>query len=283
MTFMILAATGLLLAALERMRRLRFRSAPLLRPYFATDTVYLLTGYVVGGSLALAYITAGGELVGTWLGLPRLAALRLPLWVSVPLALLALDLGNYVAHWLLHRVDALWELHKIHHSSRTLDWLATFRSHLLEQVLRRLLAPIVLIACGFPLDVVALAGALFTSWAMLNHSNLHLRLGILEAVLVTPHLHRLHHLSRTTERNLGTVFTLWDRLRGTLVQGEPAAACAFGFPGQTDVYPQRWLWQLAEPARGVLGRWRVPERVRCPRKATAGAALAQPAGRRRAR
>ncbi|TMA35647.1 MAG: sterol desaturase family protein, partial [Deltaproteobacteria bacterium] len=123
---MTIAIGALVLALLERVERLRFRASPLWRAHAASDVIYLLTGYVAGGSLALAYIVATSDWLGR-IGLPRLAA---PRWASVPLALVALDLGNYTAHWLLHRVDVLWEFHKAHHSSPTLDWLATFRSHL---------------------------------------------------------------------------------------------------------------------------------------------------------
>ena len=244
---------GLVLALLERSSRLRFRPLPDLRPYVASDVVYLLTGYVAGASLALAWIAVASAALGR-LGVPRLAALGLPRGVAVALALVALDAGNYLAHWLLHRVDALWELHKVHHSSRALDWLATFRSHLLEQILRRLLAPLLLILGGFPIDAVALAGGLFTAWAAVNHSNLRLDLRFLEAVVVTPRLHRLHHLPRTTERNLGTLLTLWDRLRGTLVVEDTEPEASFGLPAGADDYPQGWLRQLVEPVAGQRSR-----------------------------
>ena len=244
---MTIGIGALVLALLERSERLRFRAAPFWRAHAVTDVVYLLTGYVAGGSLALAYIVATTDCLGR-LGLPRLAA---PRWASVPLALLALDLGNYAAHWLLHRVDVLWEFHKAHHSSPTLDWLATFRSHVVEQTFRRLLAPALLIVVGFPPDAVIIAASIFTAWAMLNHSNLALRLGVLERFLVTPALHRVHHVPRTTERNLGTVFVFWDALRGTLVRTGPGRDCTFGVPGETETYPQGWLAQLVEPVRRV--------------------------------
>ena len=244
---MTIAVGALVLALLERSERLRFRASPLWRAHAASDVIYLLTGYVAGGSLALAYIVATSHWLGR-IGLPRLAA---PRWASVPLALVALDLGNYAAHWLLHRVDVLWEFHKAHHSSPTLDWLATFRSHLVEQTLRRLVAPTLLIVAGVPPDAVVVAAALFTAWAMLNHSNLALDLGLLERVLVTPALHRVHHVPRTTERNLGTVFVFWDALRGTLVRTGPGLDCTFGVPGETETYPQGWLAQLREPMRRV--------------------------------
>jgi sterol desaturase/sphingolipid hydroxylase (fatty acid hydroxylase superfamily) len=258
MTLAILGGTMAALALLERVERLRFRPSPFFRPLFGSDVIYLLTGYVAGSSLAIAYVVGATNVLGA-LGVPRPAS-GLPLWLATPLALVLLDLGNYVAHWLLHRVDVLWEFHKAHHSSPTLDWLAAFRSHLVEQVLRRLLAPLPLIAAGCAPDAVVLAAALFYAWASLNHANLRLPLGFLEPVLVTPRLHRLHHLPRTTERNLGALLTLWDRLRGTLVVTEPAGPERFGIPGELDSYPLGWLRQLVAPVLAMAGGRREPWR-----------------------
>jgi len=240
-----LIAAAVVVIAMERMRRWRFRPAPFLRRGFGTDVAYLLTGHVATAGVALGWVAVGGALVGG-LGVPRLTMSR---WLAVPLAVVALDAGNYVAHWLLHRVDVLWEFHKIHHSSPTLDWLATFRSHLVEQALRRLVAPLLLILAGVPVDVAGSAAAIFVAWAILNHANLRLPLGALEPLLITPRLHRLHHLPATTERNLGTMLTLWDRLRGTLVAAEPARPYAFGMPGEHAAYPEGWWRQVVEPVR----------------------------------
>src|SRR5262249_24736250 len=148
-------------------------------------------------AVGVAYVVATSQWIGASWGIPRLASLNLSMWITVPLALVAIDLGNYAAHFLLHRYEALWEFHKVHHSSHMLDWLATFRSHLLEQVLRRLIAPALLIILGFPLKAMVLAGGLFTAWTMLNHSNLKLNLRFLEPILITPRLHRLHHIPET--------------------------------------------------------------------------------------
>jgi len=137
----IIGITAFLLAAVERFSRLRFRPSPLFRRYFASDMFYLLTGFVAGGSLVVAFVASSSQWLGDTWGIPRLASADLPLWATTPLALVAIDLGNYLAHILLHRYSALWEFHKVHHSSRTLDWLATFRSHIVEQALRRLIAP----------------------------------------------------------------------------------------------------------------------------------------------
>jgi sterol desaturase/sphingolipid hydroxylase (fatty acid hydroxylase superfamily) len=62
--------------------------------------------------------------------------------------------------------------------------------------LRRLVAPLLLILAGVPVDVAGSAAAIFVAWAILNHANLRLPLGALEPLLITPRLHRLHHLPR---------------------------------------------------------------------------------------
>jgi sterol desaturase/sphingolipid hydroxylase (fatty acid hydroxylase superfamily) len=248
---MIPGIVAFLLATLERFTKIRFKASPLFRRHFASDVIYLLTGFVAGGSLGAAYVLGASGWVGDYLLLPRLAAHGPPLWLSTLLALVMLDFGNYFAHYLLHRSSLLWEFHKIHHSSRTLDWLATFRSHIIEQVLRRLVAPALLILAGFPLKAVTLAGGLFIAWAIFNHSNLKLNLRFLESIFITPRLHRLHHLSETENRNLGTIFTFWDRLRGTFVIADTGEDSVFGIAGEIETYPQDWASQLIEPPKRI--------------------------------
>src|SRR5262245_3518962 len=248
----IIGITALLLAAVERFSRLRFRPSPLFRRYFASDTFYLLTGFVAGGSLVVAYVASSSQWLGDSWGIPRLASANLPLWATTPFALLAIDLGNYLVHFLLHRYGALWEFHKVHHSSSTLDWLATFRSHILQQALRRLIAPALLLIVCSTVKACALAGVRFTAWGMLNHSNLKLNLMFLEPILITPRLHRLHHVPKTEGCNLGTFFTFWDRMRGTFVHTELEETCTFGVAGEIDSYPQSWLPQFVEPVRRLL-------------------------------
>jgi sterol desaturase/sphingolipid hydroxylase (fatty acid hydroxylase superfamily) len=66
-----------------------------------------------------------------------------------------------------------------------------------------------------------------------------------------PRLHHLHHLSETENRNLGTTFTFWDRLRGTFVIVEASRDSVFGIAGEIETYPQGWVEQLIEPPKRV--------------------------------
>jgi sterol desaturase/sphingolipid hydroxylase (fatty acid hydroxylase superfamily) len=46
----------------------------------------------------------------------------LPVWLEVLIAVMALDLfGQYVIHFMLHRVKWMWKMHMVHHSDTQVD------------------------------------------------------------------------------------------------------------------------------------------------------------------
>jgi lathosterol oxidase len=238
---------------LERMPWLRFRRERFFRAAFVTDLLHFTTTAGLA-SLGVAFVALGSGTLGA-LGVPRLAALPLPGFASVAIALVLLDFGQILAHRALHRFGPLWELHKVHHSSPSLDWLATFRAHALEHAFRNIVAPLPIVLLGLPVGAFAAAATILAIYAVTNHSNLALPLRWLEPLLVTPRLHRLHHVPATSERNFGAVFTLWDRWMGTLVLGPDATpATLLGVPGEETTYPQRWPEHVIEPLRRWLGR-----------------------------
>lgn len=247
---LLLACTLAAFALVERSRRLRFEPSPLLRRGLGTDLFYLATGAL---ALGLAIRHAAARLAETTALLaPSLGALPAP--VAIGLAVVLYDLSAWATHLLLHRIDALWRLHEVHHSSPTLDWAATFRAHPGEHALRHLASPALLLLLGFPVASVAVASAVYTGWAAFAHANLRLELRCLEPLLVTPRLHRLHHVPGTSGRNFGTIFSLWDRLHGSLASDPAAPLGPLGVPGREETYPQAWLAQLVEPIRRAGGR-----------------------------
>ena len=48
---------------------------------------------------------------------------------------LAWDLSRYLLHLAMHWIDALWQLHQVHHSAETLTPFTLYRVHPLESVL----------------------------------------------------------------------------------------------------------------------------------------------------
>ena len=249
MKVLLLLTAIILTIALERSQRYGLLKRPFFRDYFTTDLLYLVIAIAFGIAVAALYL----DPLSLWLKAhttwPRIARIDLPLYVSAPLALLLLDFGNYLCHYALHRYDTLWEFHKVHHSAHTVDWLATFRSHALEQVLRNVLGPVFLLLIGFDIPSMAIASALYAAFAVFNHSNTKLNLRRLEPFFITPRLHQMHHHALgTTQKNLGTVVTLWDRAFGTYYPGQPLTAL-YGVPGEVDTFPQTFLPQFLEPIR----------------------------------
>lgn len=247
MRLLMLVLTIAVCVLIERTARYRFREAPFFRDYFTTDLVYLSTAVTLGLGLAYAFLaplTAWFE-AAAWF--PRLLDLNVPTWALVLLGVAAIDLAEFVTHRLLHGSDALWELHKVHHSSAVVDWLATFRSHFTEQILRNGVAPAALLVVGFPLDATLLAMGIYTAFAVFNHSNTKLNLRLIEPLIITPRLHRMHHApGATCQKNFGTVFTLWDRAMGTL-ELRTIETVDYGVPGEVRSYPQTFARQLVEP------------------------------------
>ena len=243
---LILVVSIAVVIVLERMPRLRFEPRAFLRGFFRDDLVCLLTSGIALGLLMRAAASRYSESVplGDFLG-------ALPLIVTVPAALVFYDLGAWLTHAALHRFESLWEIHKVHHSSRRLDWLATFRAHFVEHALRHLVSMVPLVLVGFPPLAVGAAAAIHTSFAVFNHSNFRHSLRFLEPLFITPRLHRLHHVPATSEKNLGTLLSLWDRLAGRLEDDPAAATTPLGVPGEIATYPQTWSAFTREPLRRI--------------------------------
>jgi sterol desaturase/sphingolipid hydroxylase (fatty acid hydroxylase superfamily) len=242
----VMFGTIILLAILERIPRLQRRRARLFRPGAFTDLLFFVVGWLAIAQLTLAWVGGASGTVRAWLGIPAV-----PVWVETIVAVVLLDLGNYTAHWLMHRYGTLWRFHAVHHSSPMLDWLATFRSHFVEQAFRRVVAPLLLIAAGISLPAVAIASAIFIAWAILVHANLRVDLRLLEPIFITPRLHQLHHMPAFSDRNLGTVLNVWDRLTGRFITTDVPSDLPLG-NGHRD-YPQTFLRLLRQPFRPTTG------------------------------
>ena len=109
------------------------------------------------------------------------------------------DFTKYITHALMHKVPVLWEIHKTHHSARTLTPLTIFRTHPIEGVIfviRSAFTQGIVISTfyyvyGGNITFVTILGAnLFSFWFHLFGSNLrhsHIKLNYwnwLEKILI---------------------------------------------------------------------------------------------------
>ncbi len=155
-------------------------------------------------------------------------------WKDI-VAFVLLDLTLYCWHRACHVFPWLWCLHKVHHSDPVVNVSTAFRLHFLEVLLTTLVRGGFILVTGVDAALVLMAETAIALAVMLHHANLHLPgERWLSRLLVVPSLHRLHHsvLRREHDRNFGLVFSLWDRLLGTLAQGEPQRIGLSGIPPQ---------------------------------------------------
>jgi sterol desaturase/sphingolipid hydroxylase (fatty acid hydroxylase superfamily) len=145
---------------------------------------------------------------------------QVPAIVAIPLTVIAMDFIIWLQHVMVHAVPALWRLHRVHHADPDYDVTTGARFHPIEIVLSLLIKFATIVVLGAPVIAVVIFEVMLNATAMFNHGNIGLPPALdrwLRWVLVTPHMHRVHHSIEDdeTNSNFGFSLTWWDRLFGT--------------------------------------------------------------------
>jgi len=180
---------------------------------------FTLTTIVVNFSLAFLLLATADWVQENQFGLLHLVAL--PFWLYVVLGVMLLDfIGAYLAHWVEHKVKPLWMMHLVHHSDHHVDTTTANRHHPLESLVRFIFTLFGVFVLGAPIGIVMFYQSLSVVLSQFNHANITLPKKLdtlLSYVLVTPHMHKVHHhyVLPYTDSNYGNIFACWDRLLGT--------------------------------------------------------------------
>lgn len=254
----VLTGVYVLVGRLERLPALRFRELSRPRRYLATDTAWY--GVAIAAT-AVSVFVFRPVLARLSIAPLRDAVDGLPFLLELLIGVVVFDLVSFLVHRCLHRYDALWNIHKVHHSTLELDGFATTRTHMVENMLRFVPSQALLFLIGMPVAVVATTVAIAAIYGVSNHSNLGIDLRWIEPVLVTPRVHRRHHVPSTTQTNYGGILSIWDRLAGTLVRTDTTPDERYGVPGEIDTYPQRFADAFRQPFDAARFRHRAPNNV----------------------
>ena len=168
-----MVATGLMFAPLERMfphlskqRLFRFEWREDLFYYLVSSMLVQLITF-----LALAPSTCINGHSNNFEAL-RAGIAGLPWLVQFPLAMLLTDLAQYWFHRLFHRIPFLWGFHAVHHSAKSMDWLAGARMHFVEIIMLRGVTSLPLLTLGFLPSVMQAYVGMVYIYASLVHANL---------------------------------------------------------------------------------------------------------------
>lgn len=190
-------------------------------------------------------------------GLLNLYGANLPLWLSIGIGLVILDLTIYAQHMATHKIPLLWRLHKVHHADRDIDVTTGFRFHPVEILLSMLYKGGIVLLLGPSVLTVLIFEITLNLCAMFNHANLKLPLWLdktIRVFIVTPDMHRVHHSVRRneTDSNYGFSLSLWDRVFRTY-NAQPKDGhdgMTIGLPNYQTEKPSHILWSLTLPFKG---------------------------------
>ena len=145
-----------------------------------------------------------------------------PLWLKILATLVFMDFMLYVWHLLNHEMPFLWRFHRVHHSDLNMDVSTATRFHIGELTISAVIKISLIFFLGAnPLGVVIFESSLVLC-AQFHHSSLKVPEWVEKIywiLFVPPSMHRIHHSVIIKERNsnYGTIFSLWDRILGTLI------------------------------------------------------------------
>lgn len=220
------------------------------RANWMLTTVNVATLLVLPVGLVTAALWAQERQVGLF------NQVEMAVWATLVLNLLARGFISFFTHLLMHKVPAFWAVHRIHHLDTEMDVSTTVRFHPLEMVINLVPGIAIVVALGLSPWVLVLYEILDVALTPFSHANITLpqKLNrVLQYLIVTPDLHRIHHSSwqPETDSNFSAVFPIWDVLLGTFrpTSREPQRTMELGLEDVRDERTTSVVWMLLAPFR----------------------------------
>ena len=242
-----MVATGLMFAPLERLFP-RIASQRLFRQEWREDLFYYLVSSMMVQLITFLTLAPSGYVNANagWLTDTRAAISDLPWLVQFVMAMAVTDFMQYWFHRLFHRIPFLWGFHAVHHSARSMDWLAGARMHFVEIVLLRGVTSLPLLTLGFLPSVMQAYVGLVYVWSSLLHANLRGDFNRLGHWLALPRFHHWHHAIDVegVDKNFAIHFPIYDRIFGTHYLPDDTWPSGYGVPEKV---PNGYWAQLRYP------------------------------------
>jgi sterol desaturase/sphingolipid hydroxylase (fatty acid hydroxylase superfamily) len=179
-----------------------------------TNMILLAVDAVLVAPLLALMVAA----VGAWMQGNGLRLFSAEAWTTLPAWLvlfIAVFIGDFVGYW-RHRLEhtaLIWPTHAIHHSDTAMTWTTLFRFHPLNRLTTALIDTSALALLGLPPWALAANLMIRHYYGMFIHMDLPWTYGALGRVLVSPAMHRWHHIRDSDGGgvNFATVFSVFDQ------------------------------------------------------------------------
>jgi len=230
-----------------------YKGQPIFRREWQTDLKHFAVNHFLVGVILLTVNFLIHHVFG-WLVNHdfQLAVQRIWFVPQLLLCILVADLAQYFTHRAYHEVPFLWKFHSVHHSTKTMDWLAGSRQHMLEIIATRVAVLAPLFVIGFSEGVINAYIIIVGFQAVFNHANVHLPWGPLRYLIVTPDFHHWHHSQddEAIDKNYAAHYSFLDYLFGTAVKSERKFPEHYGVVG--DYMPDGFVNQQLFPFKAMV-------------------------------
>ena len=167
--------------------------------------------------------------------------------LQVILMLVSAEFLRYWMHRAAHTWSPLWRLHAVHHSPDKLYWINTGRFHPIEKALQFLFDSLPFILLGISAEVLSIYFVFYALNGFFQHSNVNLRMGLLNYVISSAQLHRWHHSKDINESgtNYGNNLIIWDLVFGSWFLPKDRQVGELGLINRS--YPMSFIKQMKTP------------------------------------
>ena len=180
------------------------------------------------------------------------------------------DFAYFLDHYTRHKIPALWQFHRVHHSAEPLNPMTVYRSHpadlIFENAIYVFTISIVVGVLGyftvenlsaFFIAKMKLVIYAFNLLGMFRHSHVWIPFGpFWSKIFMSPAQHMIHHSAALPHRdkNNGRMLSVWDWMFGTLYipENEERHELVLGIDAtELDCHPNL-LAALIDPFKGIF-------------------------------
>ncbi len=147
--------------------------------------------------------------------------------------LLFLDFWTYWWHRLNHRIGFLWRFHRVHHMDKEMNVTTALRFHTGEFLLSFILRLMLIMGLGLSYKLIVIYDILLNVSVNFHHSNIKINNrfdSILQFLVVSPNMHKVHHSIKYSENNsnFSSLLSVWDKVFKSYKQNKPVTKIKYG-------------------------------------------------------